>query len=255
MSGATTGAQPASGRIAGGEPLRTRATFQFLELPGHPRRQGEQVLGRLAIGLHATSWRAWHTCCIDPLMVGGMGRGHESTWTTPPSGRHRARARTGTPPPPAAPASPPACPPPRPWATARLVHRPRDPQRRVVPADAGLAAPGCTSAVQKYSISVTSARAQNPRANDAGAQNRTGSSSEPSTVTTCPSVGEPGRMSTATMNARPRTTRMSLAWGGSHWKCRPRMTPREDRDWLTWTNDVGRPPDPAPRRHRPGGPR
>ena len=81
--------------------------------------------------------------------------------------------------------------------------------------------------MQKYSISVTSARAQNPRANEAGAQNRTGSSSEPSTVTTWPSVGEPGRMSTATMNARPRTTRMSLAWGGSHWKCRPRMTPRD----------------------------
>ena len=49
-------------------------------------------------------------------------------------------------------------------------------------------------------------------------------------------------MSTATMNARPRTTRMSLAWGGSHWKCRPRMTPRAERDWLTWTNVVGRPP-------------
>ena len=60
-------------------------------------------------------------------------------------------------------------------------------------------------------------------------------------MTTCPSVGEPGRTSAATMNARPDTTRISLPCGGSHWKWSPRTTPRTDRDWLTWTNAVGSP--------------
>ncbi len=40
-----------------------------------------------------------------------------------------------------------------------------------------------------------------------------------------PRVGEPGRISTATMKASPRATRMSLPIGGCHWKCSPRVTP------------------------------
>ena len=56
-----------------------------------------------------------------------------------------------------------------------------------------------------------------------------------------PASASPGRMSTATMSARPVTTRMSLPCGGSHWKWRPRITPRVERDWLTWTNRVGSP--------------
>ena len=80
-----------------------------------------------------------------------------------------------------------------------------------------------------------------PGRTSAGAQNRSGSSAEASTATCRPSVGDPGRMSTATMKARPATTRISLPCGGSHWKCSPRTTPRDERDWFTWTKRVGRP--------------
>ena len=34
---------------------------------------------------------------------------------------------------------------------------------------------------------------------------------------------------------------MSLPMGGSHWKCRPRVTPRALRLWLSWTNSLGSP--------------
>ena len=77
-----------------------------------------------------------------------------------------------------------------------------DPDRGVVPADPGLGGRVVGGGAEVLDLGDVLSAA-NPRANDAGAQNRTGSAAEASTVTCRPSVGEPGRMSTATMNARP----------------------------------------------------
>ena len=123
----------------------------------------------------------------------------------------------------------------------RVLHRPRDRERRVVPADAGLAGPGCTAPCRSTRSRSrppgrrTRAR-RRPAPRTAPAPRRTPRGSRPG-----PAWASPGRMSTATMNARPRTTRMSLPCGGSHWKWSPRTTPRADRDWLTWTKRVGSP--------------
>ena len=118
----------------------------------------------------------------------------------------------------------------------RLVDRPGDRQRRVVPAD-----PALVRAVVRRRAEVLDlgrvVRAPRSRARTRpGPRPGPGRRPRPRAVTTCPSVGEPGRMSAATRNALPATTRMSLPCGGSHWKCRPRTTPRADRDWFTCSN-------------------
>ena len=82
----------------------------------------------------------------------------------------------------------------------------------VVPADAGLGARVVGRRAEVLDLGRVLS-AQKPRANDAGAQNRSGSSADASTATTRPSVGDPGRMSTATMNARPVDDPHELALG------------------------------------------
>src|SRR5580704_10114210 len=70
--------------------------------------------------------------------------------------------------------------------------------------------------VHLYWISAESESTQKPRANPAGAQTSRRFSADASIPTHFPSVGEPLRMSTATRNALPWVTRMSLPMGGSH---------------------------------------
>ena len=49
-------------------------------------------------------------------------------------------------------------------------------------------------------------------------------------------------MSTATSNTAPRDTRTSLPCAcGASCQCRPRSTPRGEREWLSWTNSTWRP--------------
>ena len=96
--------------------------------------------------------------------------------------------------------------------------------------------------MQKYSISVTSDERREPAGERRrGPHQHAGRRRTPRASRPRPSVGDPGRMSTATRNARPATTRISLPCGGSHWKWRPRTTPRAERDWLTCSKRSGSP--------------
>src|SRR5689334_9877897 len=90
--------------------------------------------------------------------------------------------------------------------------------------------------VHLYCSSATSEVTQNPRANPGGAQTWNLFSADTSTPCHCPNVGEPMRISTATRNTEPKVTRISLPRGLSYWKCRPRTTPRIDREWLSCGN-------------------
>src|SRR3990172_8324889 len=95
--------------------------------------------------------------------------------------------------------------------------------------------------VVRYSISAHSDRTQKPRAKPAGAHSSLRDLSSNSTPNHAPSAGEPFRISTATRNAAPDSTRMTLPIGGSHWKWSPRVTLRRDREWFSCTKLAGRP--------------
>ena len=232
VAGPPLSIQPSDARGRGSR--RPAAKAIACRRAGRRRPKFRPIARRAVAGLVCTSrccqrrWRAGH----QPMVLAARPRA---------AGRDQPRrAVGGRPPIRAARASRRACPRPRPWARARLRDRPRDRRAGVVPADPGLVRRVVGRRAEVLDLG-RSASAANPRANEAGAQNSTGSSADASIVTTRPSVGEPGRMSTATMNARPATTRISLPCGGSHWKCRPRTTPRAERDWLTCSNRVGRP--------------
>ena len=111
----------------------------------------------------------------------------------------------------------------------------------IVPADPGLA--GRVVGGGAEVLDLGRVRERREPAGERGRAPRTarGSSADASSVTTGPASATRAGCPTATMNARPATTRMSLPCGGSHWKWRPRTTPRAERDWLTCSNRVGRP--------------
>ena len=148
---------------------------------------------------------------------------------------------SGRPAPPGAPASRPATAPRRPCARGSVPDRPVDADLRVVPARCPIRRAACTCP----SSGTRCPRAPRGRRTPARRRRAPRAAGRFSSLATMdswrPSVGEPGRMSTATMKASPRATRMSLPIGGSHWKCRPRTTPRTLRLWLSCTKRLGRP--------------
>ncbi len=86
-----------------------------------------------------------------------------------------------------------------------------------------------------YITSATSLSTQKPCANPIGQYVMWRLSSFSSKPSQCPNVGEPRRRSTTTSKIAPRAQRTSFAAPAPIWKCMPRRTPREEREWLSCT--------------------
>jgi len=104
-----------------------------------------------------------------------------------------------------------------------LAHRPGNPKGRVIPDDASLVgrAIDVTGLVQHLRFVGENTEAMR----ETGGDIKAGGSSPRSTLPppTARRCTSPTRMSTATSQIAPRTTRISFTWSaGGSWKCRPR---------------------------------